>query len=98
MQPHRQSLHTLILSRTSFKNDAFTAYAATPAIIKNVDFNKDILQKLCVYGVTYLFWNTMLTEHNSVANTIRHRMDIEACCSIFFEHVIFGQSVVAEEA
>jgi hypothetical protein len=51
MQPHRQSLQTLIWSRTSFNNDVFMEYAAAPAIITNVDLIKDILQKWCVHGV-----------------------------------------------
>jgi hypothetical protein len=49
MQPHQQSLQTLIWSRISFKNDAFMACAATSVIITNDDFIKDILQKWCVF-------------------------------------------------
>jgi len=48
MQPQQQSLQMLRLSKTTFNKDAFTAYAATPAIITNIDFVKDILDKINV--------------------------------------------------
>ena len=44
VRPCQQSSQTLNWSRTSFNDDAFWAYAATPAIITNSDFIKNILQ------------------------------------------------------